>query len=592
MALILCVHCRQQDRANGEKHAARHMKRRYGLVARCVRVESSEEEHPDITRERAHLAAMEIVLGSDAPEEGGPLAVIVESDRLPSRDPVEESRRLRGVRCDVAVMSGSVMHAYMDPPYAARAAMLDSLRPGRVLEVSVPADGAAFPGAWPEHAETIVIGEEPSGEGSQARLGPRGDAEGVRIDRVAHAMLSERFTDIVGQGPHGVLERLVECTRVELEGGKEVRETEEARERRRWILSVPTTMTAYAVRSRAAARRAADILRYTIGNSPLPNVFSYEKHVKGRMLAYTSLDPLCDEEHDPIVDYIHALSGLRGYPVNRTPVRMRTAATEDDGRRVCLGAAPREPLPKVSLITITRNRRRIFNIATFVFRRLQYPADRLEWVIVDDSEEGQDAVPALGNLARDPRVVYRRLITQGGKPYMIGQKREIACTCASGDVFFILDDDDYVPPAGVSVRVRALLEYGADVVGSTHMLSYVYSTGKTFFTTVEDVYGDKVCFGEPSLAFTRRFWEERHWETNTHSDEGRYFLLGRDVARFVNVPSHFHIVAITHGSNVTGNLRDGHDIADAGAGHFRPEEIFPDDFCRILRSVFRGVGRE
>jgi glycosyltransferase involved in cell wall biosynthesis len=283
---------------------------------------------------------------------------------------------------------------------------------------------------------------------------------------------------------------------------------------------------------------------------------------------------------------VHVLSGLkRSIQTSRKPREIRGPKMSPDGKSVYLGVLPEDQLPKVSILTITRNRRRIFNIATYMVKNTRYPKDRLEWVIVDDSDDGEDAYPSLGSLKDDPMVVYRRLRTDQGRPFRIGHKRQMSCELATGDIFVHLDDDDFLPPEGVMVRTRALLEYNASCMGATHMLSHVYKTGRTFFTTVADVYGDLVCFGEPSIAYTREFWKERPWNSEVHMDEGRYFLLGRDYDRFLNVQSHFHCVALTHGKNITGTLRDGKDIVNAR--NFDRSELFPPDLVRLLDSAFR-----
>ena len=91
-----------------------------------------------------------------------------------------------------------------------------------------------------------------------------------------------------------------------------------------------------------------------------------------------------------------------------------------------------ESLPKVSILTVTRDRRKFFGLAKFSFLSQAYPADKLEWIIVDD---GVDQIKDL--VSELPYVRYILLDTT----HTIGQKRNIAAEAATGEVLVHMDDD-------------------------------------------------------------------------------------------------------------------------------------------------------
>jgi glycosyl transferase family 25 len=76
-------------------------------------------------------------------------------------------------------------------------------------------------------------------------------------------------------------------------------------------------------------------------------------------------------------------------------------------------------LPKVTIITPTYKRRKVFSMALRNFENFIYPKNKLEWVIVDDSPEDdsvQDLIP------RDKRIKYISM-DSGDEPMTIAMKR-------------------------------------------------------------------------------------------------------------------------------------------------------------------------
>jgi cellulose synthase/poly-beta-1,6-N-acetylglucosamine synthase-like glycosyltransferase len=113
--------------------------------------------------------------------------------------------------------------------------------------------------------------------------------------------------------------------------------------------------------------------------------------------------------------------------------------------------------PKVGIITVTRNRKQWWaNMLQNVVKQ-SWPVSRLEWIIVDDGDEGQRLGPLVDEfMEKSPGIMIRyvEIVT----PKTIGYKRNAAVAAAAEDVdvFVCMDDDDHYPKDSVGRRVAWL----------------------------------------------------------------------------------------------------------------------------------------
>lgn len=116
---------------------------------------------------------------------------------------------------------------------------------------------------------------------------------------------------------------------------------------------------------------------------------------------------------------------------------------------------------KVTISTITANRRRFFSHTIHnVLQQSQSDFD-IEWVIVEDGEETiEDLVSGLGF------VQYVRLEGKNS----IGMKRNIANQHSGGDFILYFDDDNYAFPHRTNVAVNSLANSDLTMAGSSDML--------------------------------------------------------------------------------------------------------------------------
>ena len=164
--------------------------------------------------------------------------------------------------------------------------------------------------------------------------------------------------------------------------------------------------------------------------------------------------------------------------------------------------------PFVSVVTPTYNRRRFIPHLIKCFKAQNYPADRMEWIILDD---GSDPV---GDLFEGlPNVYYIRETEKQN----IGAKRNRLNREACGNIIVAMDDDDYYPPERVSAVVAAFkLRPTVELAGSSEIYMY-YSDIKVIYKL--GPYASKHATNG-TMAW-RKSYADKHLydETVTHAEE-------------------------------------------------------------------------
>ncbi len=221
--------------------------------------------------------------------------------------------------------------------------------------------------------------------------------------------------------------------------------------------------------------------------------------------------------------------------------------------------------PLVSCIVPTRDRRAFVALALRHFERQDYPAREL--VIVDD---GDDPV---GDLVHGlPNVRYVRLT---GKS-TIGEKRNLACVEARGEIIVHWDDDDWHAPARLSYQVAPIVADEADVTGLAN--SSVLSLPDTFWSTDETLHR-RMFVGDVhggTIAFHRSLWDEGARYPDQDLAEDAAFLshaLNRQ-KRLRKLDNRGHFVYVRHGRNAW-TFEPGVSVDAGGWQRVEPPRGFP-----------------
>lgn len=210
-------------------------------------------------------------------------------------------------------------------------------------------------------------------------------------------------------------------------------------------------------------------------------------------------------------------------------------------------------LPSISVVTLTYNRRKFLDLCFLNLISTDYPKDKIEWVVVDDSDDaenqGADKIMKFGRQCAPMSLTYLPL----AKKTSIGAKRNLGCKRAQHGIILMMDDDDHYPPSSFRRRVAWLLH---EWVGHAHaatvattIATYSLTTGVSAVNTPP--LGLPLCqrISEATLTFSKSFWEQRGFPEVSLS-EGDGFLAGRE-GEVLEIPANQIIVAMSHGKSAS-----------------------------------------
>ena len=217
-------------------------------------------------------------------------------------------------------------------------------------------------------------------------------------------------------------------------------------------------------------------------------------------------------------------------------------------------------LPMVSIITPTHNRKNFVKLMIYNFFSQNYPADKLEWIIVDDSAES--IVELLPN---DTRIKYyhfgseekKALLSQiggeggGGDKLPIGMKRNIGANLAAdGAIIVHMDDDDYYPPNSVRIRVMALLSSEKECVSCSAIANFNIKRMISMINVPPYDMSYEKRVSEACLCYTKGFWEKQKYNNRAICSEAEGFIGGR-TGEVVDTDWQGIIISLRHSGNMT-----------------------------------------
>ena len=216
--------------------------------------------------------------------------------------------------------------------------------------------------------------------------------------------------------------------------------------------------------------------------------------------------------------------------------------------RLLLKNIPDDKLPYISILTPTKNRKSLFHIAIYCFKNFNYPQSKLQWIIMDDSDNGDDLRDIL---PKDDRIKYLKVNTN--QKLTIAKKRNFMMRYAKHNIIMNMDDDDYYIPESIRARAKVLKTYPKiNMVGCCNICCY---------NSIDDTYlmlkTDKIA--EASMMFRKRFWKRRKWNEKVKMGEGILFTDKRHLECMI-IPYNFVLYVINHKSNITGQMRNSKGV--------------------------------
>ena len=208
--------------------------------------------------------------------------------------------------------------------------------------------------------------------------------------------------------------------------------------------------------------------------------------------------------------------------------------------------------PPISVVTLTYNRRKFIDVAFHNLIMSDYPKDKIEWVIVDDSDDPNEAVAdkinKFANRAPVAQVQYVPLPNR----YTVGGKRNIGVQRASHDIILFMDDDDHYPETSFRRRVGWLTQHPwkPQVVACSTIACYDLVRGVSAVNTPPWELGPASRVSEATLTFYKSFWDTHRFPF-TNTSEGEGFLAGNEHV-LLDIPPQQILVAFSHQGNASG----------------------------------------
>jgi hypothetical protein len=241
---------------------------------------------------------------------------------------------------------------------------------------------------------------------------------------------------------------------------------------------------------------------------------------------------------------------------------------------------PAHECPPISIITPVYNRRKFFDLAYHSILVSDYPKDRIEWIIVDDSDDPMDQpVNRIMEVMKAGQVKIEYLPLKKRTP--VGQKRNIGIEKATAEIVLMMDDDDHYPETSFRRRVAWLTKHPwkPKIVSATTIACYDLNRGISAVNTppLDIPLGQRV--SEATLTFYKSAWLERKFTNEVQVGEGEEFVHGRE-EQVLEIPPQQIIVAFSHGKNVSS--RRVPSDADVKPGCFWG---FPKEFLEFIHGL-------
>ena len=212
----------------------------------------------------------------------------------------------------------------------------------------------------------------------------------------------------------------------------------------------------------------------------------------------------------------------------------------------------RKDCPHISVVTLLYNRKRFFELARHNMILTDYPKNKIQWIIVDDSDnvEEQASDKIIQTIEQFTGMDIHYVPLQNKTP--ISQKRNIGVEHCSNDIILFMDDDDHYPQTSFRRRVAWLTKHPMKPRATccTTIACYDLLRGVSAVNCppFDLPLGQRM--SEATLTFYKSWFEERPFDNNIQVGEGDSLVTGRE-GDVLEIPPQQIIVAFSHDKNTS-----------------------------------------
>jgi hypothetical protein len=196
------------------------------------------------------------------------------------------------------------------------------------------------------------------------------------------------------------------------------------------------------------------------------------------------------------------------------------------------------PDSRVSICTVTHNRQHLLPLLEECIRQQTFPHHRLEWVIIDDSDNQRS------QFSPDPKLNISTTYIHIPERLPLGAKRNLSHQYCRGDFIVYMDDDDWYPPTRIAHAVEKLSNSDALIAGSTCLPILLLPEEELWLA---GPYGKNHATAN-TFAFKRSLLSETQYDPSSVIAEEKHFLKNYTIPMVQLEPKHT-ILCIGHSQN-------------------------------------------
>ena len=211
-----------------------------------------------------------------------------------------------------------------------------------------------------------------------------------------------------------------------------------------------------------------------------------------------------------------------------------------------------EDYPTVSILTLTHNRKNFFPLAIFNYNSIDYPKDKLEWIIYDTSNSDNCVEQLLPPQNKRDTLNIKYIYNESDTCMSIGECRNLAVNECTNEIVVIFDDDDYYPKESVKNRVKHFIgkeNNTIDIVGCTMIGSFDINKYISFIESHSIYEKTPKKIKIASLAIRRSLLEKYKFDDTSISEVNT--IVSNNTYNLKEISWEDVIISLTHSSNTT-----------------------------------------
>ncbi|QMJ02407.1 glycosyltransferase family 2 protein [Citrobacter freundii] len=198
--------------------------------------------------------------------------------------------------------------------------------------------------------------------------------------------------------------------------------------------------------------------------------------------------------------------------------------------------------PFVSVVTPTWNRAAFLPWLLYMFRYQDYPADRRELVILDDSP--QSHLPLIEQLTQGKPGAFNIRYIHHPERLALGKKRNMLNELAQGEYILCMDDDDFYPADKITYTLAMMQRHRALISGSDQIpiwYSHINRIFKTHRFGPQNILNGTFCYH-------RNYLKKHRYDDECNLSEEAGFTHNFTVNP-LQLPGERTILCISHSQN-------------------------------------------